>query len=180
MLILGITGQPASGKDTVADYLKEKGFQKFTFGDILREEMTAIGLPLDRESMSKYSSEQKNKLGNDYLCFEILKRVKGNTTTPGVRSVKEVETFKKEIGEKFKLLTVQAPIEKRYEWIKLRQREGDNISYEKFKAQEEKERNDPSGAHEVDKVIELADFSIENNSTKEELFRKVDDLLLKL
>ncbi|MFZ2521962.1 MAG: AAA family ATPase [Minisyncoccia bacterium] len=69
MIVLGITGHPASGKDTIADYLVTKRFAKYTFGDFLREEMRALNLPLDRASMSKYATDKKRELGNDYLCY---------------------------------------------------------------------------------------------------------------
>lgn len=176
MIVLGITGHPASGKDTIADYLVTKGFQKFTFGDLLREEMRVLNLPLDRATMSKYSTERKNKLGNDYLCYVIMKKITGNTVTPGVRSTEEVKTFKKELGEKFKLIAVDAPIEKRYEWSSARQREGDLVSFEEFKRIEDQEKNEASGSHEVDKVIEMSDITIQNDGTIEELYKKVDNL----
>ncbi len=178
MIVIGITGHPVSGKDTVADYLVTKGFQKFTFSDFLREEMRALNLPLDRATMSKYATEKKGKLGNDYLCYVIMKRITGNTVTPGVRSTEEVKTFRKELGDKFKLITVNAPIEKRYGWSRARQREGDQVSFEEFKRIEDQERNGSTGSQEVDKVIEMADITIQNDGTIEDLYRKVDNLIL--
>ncbi len=177
MIVFGITGHPAAGKDTMADYMITKGFQKYTMGDVLREEMRSLGLPLDRVSMNKYGSERKKVSGNDYLCFEILKRIKGNSVIPGVRSTKEVETFKENLGDSFKMVYIEAPIEKRFEWAQDRNREGDNITFEQFKEQEERERNHESGSHEVDRVINISEIKISNDGTKEELYKKVDELI---
>ena len=178
MIIIGITGNPSAGKDTVADYLVvNKNFKKYGLSDFLREEMTKLGLPLDRENMNKYSIGVKLKHGNDYLCYGVLKKISGDTAVPSVRSTSEVNTFRRELGDKFILLTINAPIEKRYEWAKVRQREGDSISFELFKEQEDRERNNPNGVHEVDKVVEMADVVIENDGTKEDLYKKVDELI---
>ena len=38
-MIIGITGSYASGKDTVASILQEKGFIHYSLSDILREEL---------------------------------------------------------------------------------------------------------------------------------------------
>lgn len=180
MIVLGITGYQVAGKDTIADHLSAKGFVKYTMGDILREEMRELGLTLDRDSMNKYSTEVKTKNGNDYLARKIIRKISGDSTIPGIRSGLEVETFRKELGDKFVLLAVSAPIEKRFEWAQDRNREGDNVSFEKFKEQQEKERSSSSGVHEIDKVIEMADYTIENDGTKEDLYKKVDELILKL
>lgn len=179
MKVIGITGHQVAGKDTIADYLNTKGFSKYTMGDILREEMKELGLPQDRDSMNKYSTEIKLKHGNDYLAQQIIKKISGNSTIPGIRSIGEVETLRKELGDNFILLSVDAPIEKRFGWAQERKREGDEISFEKFKEQQEKERNHPSGAHRIDKVMEMADIVIENDGTKEDLYKKVDEIFSK-
>jgi len=42
-MIIGIVGQIASGKGTLAKELEKKGFTKLVFSDILREELTRLG-----------------------------------------------------------------------------------------------------------------------------------------
>lgn len=181
MIILGITGQPVAGKDTVADYLtKTRGFKKYTFGDILREEMKALDLPMDRSSMSKYATEMKAKFGNDYLCYGIFKKIDGDSTTPGVRSTMEVKAFREKYGSDFKLVFVDATIENRYKWAQARQREGDLVTFEQFKLEEERERNGVTGSQEVDKVVEMADIIIKNDSSIEDLYKKVDEMIQNL
>lgn len=77
------------------------------------------------------------------------------------------------------LIAVEAPLEVRYKWAKARGRTGDDISFGQFKLEEEKERGG-SSAHEVDKVIEMADHHIINGSSKEEMFVKTDKILSNL
>ncbi len=179
MIVIGITGHPASGKDTIADYLIEKGFTKYTMGDIIREEMRSLGLSLDRPSMSKFIEKKKREAGLDYICKIILTKLKDKTAVPGIRSTEEVKTFRKELGDKFILIAVQTHIERRHKWAQDRNREGDQITLEQFKAQEDKERDDYASGLEVDRVIELADYMIDNDGTREDLFKKVDELVSK-
>ena len=60
--------------------------------------------------------------------IETIKSIKGNTVISGIRNTEEVEVFRKKLGNIFKLIAVEAPIEIRYSWAKERQRIGDNIS----------------------------------------------------
>ena len=178
--IIGVTGHPASGKDTVGDYLVSKGHTKITMSDILRKEMTKLGIPTDRSSIHNYVTEMREKYGNGYLCQETIKRIKGNTVLSGLRNLEELKIFKEKLGESFKLISVESSIETRYVRAKERGRIGDNISFERFKIEEEEEKNSHSGKFGVDLLIKQADFNITNDGTKEELFKKVDVLLLAL
>mgnify|MGYP003394687780 CR=1 FL=1 len=153
MKIIAITGHPASGKDTVADYLVSKGFNKITMSDILREEMTKLGIVTDRSHIHQFAKEMRQKHGNGYLSEEIIKRLKGDTVISGVRNSKELAIFKEKLGSDFKLIVVEALLEVRYKWAKERRRIGDEVSLEVFKREKDQEKASNSGSHEVDLVI---------------------------
>ena len=178
--VIGITGHPASGKDTVADYLVARGFAKISMGDILREEMTALQIPIDRSHMNDFAKKVRAERGNGYLSEEIVRRVKGNTTIAGVRNTSEVTIFRNGLGENFKLLAIETPLEIRYERAKARGRIGDSITFEQFKTEDERERAAQSGSHEVSIVIDSADKIIQNDGTMEDLYKKVDDYIVSL
>ncbi|HZS43061.1 MAG TPA: AAA family ATPase [Candidatus Paceibacterota bacterium] len=177
--IIGITGHPASGKDTVADYLVSKGFIKISGGDILREEMHKLNLATHRANIHDFVSKMRLKHGNGYLSHETIKRIKGNTVISGIRNREEVKIFRKELGNKFQLIAVDAPLKIRYKWAQERKRTGDEISFEQFKKEEEREKAKDQGSHEVDLVMDEADLIILNEGTKEDLFKKVDKSLSK-
>lgn len=179
-IIIGITGHPASGKDTVADYLVSRGFTKISMGDILREEMTVLQIPIDRSHMNDFAKKVRAERGNGYLSEEIVRRVKGDTTIAGVRNSSELKIFREGLGENFKLLAIETPLETRYERAKMRGRIGDSISFEQFKLEDERERAAQSGSHEVATVIASADVCLENDGTMEDLFKKVDDFVASL
>ncbi|HEY4515756.1 MAG TPA: AAA family ATPase [Candidatus Paceibacterota bacterium] len=177
MKIIGVVGQPSGGKDTVAEYIGSKGFVHISSGDYIREDMKALGLPLDRTSMSTFVAQKRKEEGNEYPVRKIADSLTTNTVIAGMRNTAEINLFKEKFGEDFIIVAVEAPIESRYEWAKLRGRASDHISFERFKEEEEKERANNSGAHEVDSVIKMADHTIINDSTKEALFQKVESLL---
>ena len=54
-MIIGLTGSYGAGKDTVADYLKAKGFGYHSLSDILRGELVRSGQSITRESLINLS-----------------------------------------------------------------------------------------------------------------------------
>lgn len=176
-IVIGITGHPASGKDTVADYLVSSGFLKISGGDILRDQMIELGLPTDRSHVSEYARRAREEKGNGYLAQGMVTKISGNTVISGIRNMTEVSVFRDNLGERFRLVGVETPLEVRYERAQERGRVGDNISLEQFKLEDEKERSSVSGSHEVSIVIESADKVIQNDGTMEDLYKKVDDFL---
>jgi dephospho-CoA kinase len=177
MKILGLCGQPASGKDTVAEFFVSKGFAHISLGDILRQEMGKAALPIDRAHMSLFAADAKKSRGMAYLAEAAANAVTGNTVISGIRGTAEVEFFRRRFGADFKLLVVDAPIETRYARARNRNRTGDDISFEEFRMIEDHERSAASGAQEVDKVIALADLAIDNSGPLEELRPKLEHLL---
>jgi dephospho-CoA kinase len=175
--VIGVVGHPASGKDTVAEYLAGKGFTHFSSGNVIREKMKEAGLPLDRSSMQEFSRGERVKHGNHYPSAEIVEQVEGNTVISGFRNTAEIDFFKNHFGEEFVLIAVDAPLEHRYKLAKARGRIGDDISLEHFKKEDEREKAASGGSHEVDQVILMADKVINNHGSLDELFRQIDELL---
>jgi dephospho-CoA kinase len=61
-MIIGITGPNASGKDTVADILEEKGFIHYSLSDILREELKKSNKEEIRKNLIKIGNELRKKI----------------------------------------------------------------------------------------------------------------------
>lgn len=180
MIILGITGYPSSGKDTVANYLVVKGFTHISTGDLIREEMKKKGISLDRAHMQEFANEMRKVHGPGYLALETIKRVSGDTIVSGLRNVFEVKALKERFGGQYVMIALTAPIETRYTWATARKREGDTISFGTFKEQEEAEHYGRPDTQQVDDVIAMADYTIKNTGVKEELLQKVDNLVTRL
>jgi dephospho-CoA kinase len=168
--IVGITGHPAAGKDMASHYFESEGFIHISCGDFLREQMKENNIPTDRAHMREFVKEMRTAYGNQYPAKEIIAGIRSNAVVSGFRNITEIETFRKAFDGNFILIAIDASLEVRYGRIHARGRHGDDISFEQFKIEEDKERREASGSHEMDKVIENADVIIENNGTKEELF----------
>ncbi|HEX4119244.1 MAG TPA: AAA family ATPase [Verrucomicrobiae bacterium] len=175
MKIIGLCGQPASGKDTAADFFVSKGFAHVSLGDTLRAEMRKQGLATDRAHMSVFAADAKRTRGMSYLGELAANQVSGNTVISGIRGTAEVEFFRRRFGPDFTLLAIDAPLETRYARARARNRTGDDISFEEFRRIEDYERSAASGAQEVDKVIALADCTVDNSGSVEELWEKLGE-----
>jgi len=153
MKILAVVGQPASGKDTVADYLAIKGFHQHIVAFI------------DAGVVHRTTG---------YLAEDIADTITGDTVVSGFRNTAEIEIFRRRFDKNFKLIAVESSEQARYERIHSRNREGDDLTFEQFQAEELAEKAKNTGSHEVDKVIALADVALQNDGTKDELLEKVD------
>lgn len=177
VFVICVVGQPGSGKDTLASFLSEKmNFWHISTGNIIREEMRARNIPTDRESMRVFSQDMRKKMGNSYPANIAASKIACNTVISGPRNMEEIQVFKDKFGKNFILVTVDAPIEVRYERIKNgRGRTGDNISFEEFKKQEEAEYI--SGTHELSKVLSMADYIVDNSKSINKMLYEMNAIL---
>lgn len=176
-IVVCVVGQPGAGKDELANFFeKRRKFCHISTGNIIREEMRKKNIPTNRGSMRVFSQNMRNKVGNMYPANIAAERIVGNTVITGPRNVAEVEFFKNRFADWFVLVAVDAPIEVRYERVKNgRNRAGDDISFDEFKAQEEAEYN--SGTHELSKLLSMADYVIDNSKKKDIMFFKAECII---
>lgn len=177
MRIIGLTGHPSSGKDTLAHHLETRGFTHISTGDALRSEMKEQGIIIDRPHMHDFVNAGRAVYGPGYLAEGAIKLVKGDTVISGLRNVSETNILKAHFGDSYTLVALEAPIETRYKWAQGRGRDGDGLSFEQFKAQEEIERHGSPETQQVDDVILMADYVIQNTDTKEEFLHKIDEII---
>ena len=175
-MIIGLTGKNGAGKTKVATYLKSKGFEFISLSDILREEVKKVGLDERREILTKTGNELRKKFGGGILAVKALEKIKqgNNYCIDSIRNPDEITELKN--LKNFLLVGISAKIELRYKRVLERNRIGENISFEKFKELEEIENSEDEKKQQLNKCLELADTTIENNGTIEELKRKIDEL----
>lgn len=178
-MLIGVTGTHASGKDSVSDYLKEKGFFHFSLSDAIRAECDKRGLPKDRDTLRDMGNELREKQGASVLAklaVEALEKTGAqNAVITSVRNPEEVKFLKKQPG--FIFLAVDAPIKLRYERAKSRHRESDFIDFETFKKQEALEVAGGPGKQNLGEVMAMADHITINDSTIENLRKKINKIL---
>lgn len=178
-MIIGLTGTFAAGKDAAADYLKEKGFFYTSLSDLVREECARQNRPIDRDTCKIVANEARGKFGANYFAKLSLQKIKEsgakNALVVSIRNTGEVMELKQ--NPDFKLVAVDAPIELRYTRAVARKSEKDQITFEKFKAQEEEEMaSKKENEMQIGAILKMADFTIMNDRTLEELHKKIDSL----
>ncbi len=181
-MIIGITGKLASGKGTIVDYLKNKGFKHYSVRDFLIKEIKKRGLEVNRDSMVLIANDLRENYSSSYLAEELYETAKGNggdVIIESLRTVGEVEALRKK--DDFHLFSVDAGIIKRYERALKRGSETDRISFEDFVLNEEREiENDDPSKQNLKRCMELSDYKFSNDGTFEELYRDVEKVIEKI
>jgi dephospho-CoA kinase len=177
-LIIGITGLGRSGKNTVAEYLsKSYGFRHLDFNiDVIQEELKKRGMDATRENSSVLGDEMREKEGMVVMAKRIMMKMGGfkegeSFVLTGFRSPEEVDYIRNEAPGEFWLILIKADPTVRYE-----RRDDPEQTEEGFFARDERDIQNKGMA----KVFDLADHTINNNSSLENLYKEVDDLISRL
>jgi dephospho-CoA kinase len=178
-LIIGLIGQMASGKGTVAEFLKEK-YQAdfFTFSTPLRDTLKRLHQEISRENMQNISAVLRQLFGQDLLAKIIAKDVEASqsriTVVDGIRRFTDIEFFKD--LPNFILVAIIADDKIRYERLIARaQNQGDKQkTFEEFLADHQKEAE-----LEIPKVMNEAKENINNNGDLTDLHEQIDKIISK-
>ena len=186
-MIIGLTGTIGSGKGELSTYLRNKNFNYITISDLIREELLKRNLPLKREELQNLGNEMRKIHGNNFWAKKAIEKINlnENLIIDGIRNIGEVEEFKN--LPNFFLLAIDAPEELRLIRTKRRKRvidgriSSDPQNQEKFKQLEKRDRgfNEPEYGQQVLKCLEVADYTIINDSTLDKLYEKLDLFLKK-
>ena len=176
-IIIGLAGEMASGKGTVAQYLAtEKKASTHRFSTMLRDVLDRLHLEQSRDHMQKLSFIVRETYGQDALAHVMAEDVKKDTAevivVDGVRRMDDI-VFLKQIPE-FKLVYIDVNIETRYERIIKRSENPDdqNKTFEQFVAESKADAE-----LQIAGLKEYADVVIDNNGDIESLYAQIDILL---
>jgi len=165
--IFALVGMPGSGKTEATLILKESKFSKVVMGDVIREEMRNKKIPMNSKNMREFMIDLRKKEGMDIVarkCFKKIESIDSDLIIiDGLRNFEEVEFFKTNL-KSFKIIAVHASAELRYKRLLARKREDDSLDIELLKERDKKELSVGIG-----RVIEIADYIIENEGTIEQL-----------
>jgi dephospho-CoA kinase len=177
-IIIGLIGEAGSGKDTVADYVKEKyGATVFRYSDPLRE---ALEVFLDHKKVGRadfvwMSNNIRAKYGNQIISEALVKRMakveNDIVIFNGLRIAEDVEFLKTVSGSKILYVTV----DQKSRWQRLSgrgEKADDVISFEGFQELERAETE-----VQIPEIGKKADFRLENTGTKEDLYAKTDEAM---
>jgi dephospho-CoA kinase len=175
-LIVCLTGMPGAGKSSVASFLKEKGFEVVTMGDIVREEVKRQGLEPTDTNLGKTMLKLRKDLGPGAVGHIVLQKLardggSNNVVIDGIRSIAEVEVLKK-VGH-VRLLAIHASQDTRFKHVKKRGRGDAPSSDNEFAGRDRRELSVG-----VSEAIALANEMISNNDlTLEQLKLRAYDIV---
>ena len=136
-------------------------------------------MDINRDMMKVMADSLREKYGPGYILEELYRQAKEwwtDAVLESVRAVGEVESLRAKWD--FYLFAIDADPSIRYERIRLRNNETDHVSYDKFISDEQREfANEDPTQWNIQRCMQLADFSFDNNGTLEELHKQIDDVM---
>jgi Dephospho-CoA kinase len=172
--LIGLTGTNGSGKGEVAKYLQKKGYAYQSLSDVIREELQKRGLETSRDNLIACGNELREKYGPEVLARRVAEKIIGPTVIDSIRNPKEVE-YLRSLGD-FILIAVDAPVEIRFERVIKRGRNESASTLEEFIARETREKTNDPNSQQLETCLKLADLTIINDGSLEELWKKLEEL----
>ncbi|MFA6586025.1 MAG: AAA family ATPase [Candidatus Paceibacterota bacterium] len=179
-IILAVVGLFGSGKTEAIEYLiKKTGWPKVYFGDVTFDEMKRIGLEINEANERKTRERLRAEFGQLLYAHRMIEKIKGlqnseNVLVESLYSWEEYLEFKKEFGDSFKVLAIYASPEERISRIKNRSirplNREDAIS---------RDYSQIENLHQAGPIAR-ADFTILNESSKENLYKQIDEIIKKI
>ena len=176
-IILGLTGEMASGKGTVAHYLREAhDASSHRFSTMLRDILDRLHMEHSRENMQKMSTSLRKTYGEDTLAKVMAEDVEHDEgdiiVIDGVRRLDDIK-YLREIPE-FRLVYIEADMKKRYDRITRRSENPDdqNKTFEQF---EEEHQGEPE--LQIKDLKNYADVIIDNDGDISDLEKQVREII---
>lgn len=177
MIVLGLTGRIASGKEEVAEYFIKKDFIPFSLSEEVRKEARRRGIEITRSNLQDLGNVLRAEQGLGVLVRRVREEFQEeyDFVVGGIRNTGEISELKK--FDRFKLISLDAPVKVRYKRILSRKNQGDGKTYEEFLKADQRDfgENIESG-QQVEKCMEMADFKIINDSSLDNFYEKLDEI----
>ena len=181
MKVLGVIGKNGSGKDEVLKYLRDQYSVPFlSTGDIVREISAREGKESTRPNLQAISDRYFKERGEGCFVRMVVDKVRENgwevAGISGVRSPKDVDILRGELGEDFVLIDVHvSDPHVRFERMLKRGEGRDAKAYDQFIQQDKAEEK----LFGIEKAAAKADYSLGNDGSLDDLRKSIDKLVNK-
>ncbi len=177
---VALVGMPGSGKSVCAAHFHERGFYQFRFGQIVVDEVARRGWPLTPDNERIVREGFRAEEGMDAIARRALPYLqdaltRSNTVVmDGLYSFSEYKLLREVFGDRMVLIAIVC--ERALRYGRLAQR------LERPLTAAEAERRDYQEIEKLEKggSIAIADFTLLNNGTSEELTAALDTLISRL
>lgn len=177
-LVIGLAGMPGAGKSIVVNVAKEGGYKIVVMGDEVREEAEKRNMEPTPKNLGKIMLELRQSEGEAVIAKRCIPKIEKATeqkiVIDGVRSLSEVEEFKKHFPC-FHLIAVHASPETRFKRLYHRKRSDDPKNWEIFHERDMRELSVGLG-----NAVAMAEHIIVNERELEVVKDKIRELLRKV
>ena len=179
MKVVALVGMAGAGKSEVARLFEKNGYRRIRFGDVTDIEVAKRGLPLNEANERQVREQLRKEQGMAAYAKLNLPRIdealqKSNVIVDGLYSWEEFILLKDYYGERLKLVAVYSSPKTRAARLAVRR-------IRPLTAQEAADR-DKNEIEIINKggPIALADFTITNESTLQELIKQTQYIIERL
>jgi dephospho-CoA kinase len=179
MKVAAIVGMAGSGKSEVAARYEQKGFTRIRFGDITDEEVTRRALPLTEENEREVREALRRE--NGMAAYAILNKPKidaalktSDVVVDGLYSWEEYLFLKESYGNDLYVIAVYSSPDTRHSRLAERKIRG-LTKVESYGRDKVEIENINKGG-----PIAMADFTIVNESTLENLIAETDSIISRI
>ena len=183
-VVFGICGPIGSGKGTVTDWFKDRGFITTSLSDEIRIELTSRGREITRSSLQEVGNHLRESLGDTELAKRAWKRInQGDNPKVVLESIRHPQEAKylKDQGN-FYLISVIADQKVRFQRYMKRKNSEDETNWDQFLQEDTEEAKGHNGEHGqlVEETAKLADFVVDNSASLEETYSQLASILDKV
>ncbi len=177
---VALVGMPGSGKTLCAKHLEDRGFFQFRFGSIITDEVERRGWTINPENERVVREEFRAQDGMDAIAKRALPHLQNaladrpSIIIDGLYSFSEYKTLKPVFGGELIVIAIVASRHIRYE--RLSQRPVRPLT------PEEAQTRDIQEIESLEKggPIAIADYTLINDGTPQDLLDQLDTLLKQL
>ncbi len=175
-MVIAIVGMPGAGKSELSNVFIKHDFKNVHFGDVTERELQSRGLELN-EHNERYVREQLRKEHGMAAYAKLnLPRIdsaleSSNVVVDGLYSWEEYLLLKEKYGEKLRVVAIWASPSSRYQRLGSRATRPLSVSEAASRDRAEIEQINKGGP------IAMADFTITNEYSVQELAREAEELI---
>lgn len=200
MRFVGVTGLPGAGKGAFIDLLRpllaEQGVDTryYSLSDQLREEARRRHLPVARPVLRTIANELRQEHGSGMLSLMVVRAMRDDLATvpasshlvvivDSIRNPEEVRVLRRELGKRFTLVAVEAPLDVLVRRLASRARydEPEEVVKREEAARQmiigESGKGEPAHGHNIAECIAMADWRVDNSTSLAALGASIQDFV---
>jgi dephospho-CoA kinase len=166
--LIGLTGTNGAGKGETVAFFVRRGYEHRSLSDAIRDALAAEGLEPSRDNLIRKGNDLRREGGPDVLARRIMAKIRGRSAIDSIRNPGEIA---------FLRTALDAPPALRFERVARRGRNESAPDLAAFLRKEAEENGADPGAQQINRCMALADVTVINDGTLDDLHRKLEELL---